>query len=77
MSPVYDHSALIGKALVNLGSGELREAVCPQRVNRFAVLEQANYVVDGNPGSFNYGVPTPHARGTYDITIGLRDRAHT
>jgi len=26
-------------------AGELREAVCPQSVNRFAILEQANYVV--------------------------------
>src|SRR5450432_3667378 len=55
----------------------LREAVRPQRVNRLAILEQANYVVNGNPGSFDYGVPTPHACGTDDVTIGLGDRAHT
>jgi len=68
---------IVGKAFVNLRSGKLREAVCPQRVNSFTILEQANYVVDGNPGSFHYGVSTPHARGTDDVTIGLGDRAHT
>ncbi len=68
---------IVGEALVNLRSGELREAVCRQRVYRFAILKQANDVVDGNPGTFHDRVPTPHARGTNDVTIGLRDRAHT
>ncbi|SPF54348.1 hypothetical protein SBA4_6330014 [Candidatus Sulfopaludibacter sp. SbA4] len=68
---------IVGKTLVNVRSGELREAVCPQRVNRFAILKQANDVVDSNPGTFHNGVPTPHARRTHDVTIGLRDRAHT
>jgi hypothetical protein len=42
---------IAGKALVNLRSGKLREALCPQRLKSFTILEQANDVVDGNPGS--------------------------
>ena len=42
---------IVGQALVNLRSGKLREAVCPQRVNRFAILKQADDIVDGNPQS--------------------------
>jgi hypothetical protein len=38
---------IVGKALVNLRSGQLWEAVCRQCVNRFAILKQANDVVDG------------------------------
>jgi hypothetical protein len=32
--------------------------------NRFAILKQANDVVDGNPGTFHYGFPlrTPAVR---------------
>src|SRR5260370_38504323 len=68
---------IIGKALVNLRSGQLREAVCRQCIDRFAILKQANDVVDGDPGTFHYRVPAPHARRTDDVAIGLRDRVHT
>ena len=52
----------IGKTLVNLGSGDLREAICTQHVNRFTILKQADDVVDRNPGTFHYGVAAPYAR---------------
>lgn len=74
LSPVV---FIVGKALIDLRSGELREAVCPQRVNGFAILKQADNIVDGNPGTFHRGVPTAHARRANDVAICLRDRSHT
>jgi hypothetical protein len=44
---------MVGEALVNLRFGELREAVRPQRIHRFAILKQADDVVDGNPRTFH------------------------
>ena len=43
---------IVGKTLVNLGSGELREAGCRHSFDRFAILEQANHVVYGDSGEF-------------------------
>jgi hypothetical protein len=55
----------------------IAEAVCLQTVDRLAILKQANDVVDGNPGTFQYRISAPHARPSNDISIGLRDRADT
>ena len=68
---------IVGEAFVNLRSGQLRKAVCPQRVNSLAILKQADDVVHGNPGALYYGVPTPHTRRTDYVTVGFRNRVHT
>jgi hypothetical protein len=47
---------IIGETLVNLRPSELREAVRYQRINRLAVLEQADDVVDANSSAFDYCV---------------------
>jgi hypothetical protein len=49
----------------------------PSTCRPFRHFEASRCVVDGNPGTFHDRVPTPHARGTNDVTIGLRDRVHT
>ena len=33
--------------------------------------------MNSNSGTFYYGVPTTHARGTDDVAIGFGDRAYT
>jgi hypothetical protein len=52
---------IIGEAFVNLSSGQLRETVCPHRVDCLAIPQQADNVVNGNPGILHNGIPTPHA----------------
>ena len=46
------------------------------RFNRFAILEQANDVVNRNSGAFYDGIATPHPRRADDVTISFRDRSH-
>ena len=56
---------IIGKALVNLRSGQLRETICPHRFNRLAALKQADDIVHGNPRFLDDGgfpLRTPAAR---------------
>jgi hypothetical protein len=67
---------IVGKAFVNLRSGEWREAVFPLRVDCFAILKQADDVVDGNPGTFHYRVPTPHARSNHADIPPIRKMGH-
>ena len=66
-----------GEALVNLRFRDIREAVFPQRINRFAVLHQANDIVDCDSGPFNNGVPAPDVYRAHDMAIGFRGRTHT
>src|ERR1700689_2866682 len=74
LSPVV---FIVGEAFVNLSSGQLRKAVCPQRVDSLAILKQSDDVVHGNPSTLDDGVSTPHACRTDNVTVGFRNRVHT
>jgi hypothetical protein len=62
---------IVGKALVNLRSGQLWEAVCRQCVNRFAILKQANDVVEIIPAWYGSlgTVSTAEAREAWRLNI--------
>lgn len=65
---------IVGKTLVNLRSGQLRETIGPHRFDRLAVLQQADDIVHGNPDFLHDGVPAPHARRVDDVAPSFRDR---
>ncbi len=67
---------IVGQALVDLGSGELREAVHRQSVDCFAVVEEADDIVDADSGAFHDRVATPHPCQADDIAVGFRSRFH-
>jgi len=65
---------IVGEALIDLGSGELREAVRRQSVDCFAVLEQTDDVVDADSRAFDCRMATPHARRADDVAVGFAYR---
>ncbi len=67
---------IVGQALVDLGSGELREAVHRQGVDCFAVLEEADDIVDADSGAFHDRVATAHPCRADAIAVGFRGRFH-
>ena len=64
---------VIGEAFVNLRFGEAGEAGDEDAVHRFAILQQANDVVDANPSAFNDGKPGAKAGSACDVTIARAD----
>ena len=65
-----------GEAFVNLRLRQGGEAVVPQRIDSFTILEQANHVMDANSGAFCNGVTAWNPGGMDDVAVGCGGGTH-
>lgn len=68
---------VVGEALVDLGFGDFGETIGSESVDRFAVLEEGNHVVNRDARAFHNGVAAANTRGADDVAVGFRSGAHS
>lgn len=61
---------VISQTLIHLRAGQVWKAPSNDRVHGFAILEQANDIVDSNPSTLNDGVAAAHAGLAADVAVG-------
>ena len=59
---------VIGEGFVNLRASNVRKTV-RYRIDRFAVLQQANHIMNTDPRAFDPRIATTNALGFDDVTI--------
>ena len=68
---------VIGKALVNLGFGQIWQTIAYNAVNRLAILKQTNDIVHSNARAFHTSTTPANAGRTRYIAIFFCDRCHS
>src|SRR5262245_33671079 len=67
---------IVSQTLVNLGFGEFGKTIDDDGIDILPILQQANYIVYTDPGSFNQGTTPTYLGGSIYVAILARSSNH-